>query len=85
MTPWTATLSYSHASSFACTLIIPRSENHAQRELNLQSHHPVSEPVRWGALGAGRANICCRPGHHVSAQDHRLAATDAMGRQTDAM
>ena len=25
-------------------------------------------------LDDGRANICCRPGHRVSAQDHRLAA-----------
>ena len=26
-----------------------------------------------GVLDAGRANICCRPGHRVSTPDHRLA------------
>ena len=40
-------------------------------------YHPLSySPTTPLAspLDACRANICCRPGHRVSAQDHRLAA-----------
>ena len=37
---------------------------------------PLASP-----LNAGRANICCRPGHRVSAQDHRLAAVLNAGQR----
>ena len=37
---------------------------------------PLASP-----LDAGRANICCRPGHHVLAQDHRLAAALNAGQR----
>ena len=45
--------------------------------LKLQSHHPVIA----SPLDAGRANICCWPGHRVSAQDHRLAAALNAGQR----
>ena len=37
---------------------------------------PLASP-----LDADRANICCRPGHRVSAQDHRLAAALNAGQR----
>ena len=40
-----------------------------RRTLSYSPTTPLASP-----LDAGRANICCRPGHRVLAQDHRLAA-----------
>ena len=42
------------------------------------SYSPTTPLAR--PLDAGRANICCRPGHRVSAQDNRLAAALNVGR-----
>ena len=46
----------------------------------LKSYSPTT-PLA-SPLDAGRANICCRPGHHVSVQDHRLAAALNAGQRT---
>ena len=50
-------------------------------KVKLQSHHPVPTTPLASPLDAGRANICCRPGHRVSAQDHRLAAALNAGQR----
>ena len=47
-----------------------------ERTLSYSPTTPLASP-----LDAGRANICCRPGHRVLAQDHRLAAALNAGQR----
>ena len=51
-------------------------QHYRRKSLGYSSTTPLASP-----LDAGKANICCRPGNRVSAQDHRLAAAHNAGQR----